>query len=153
LPLLSATAASPKPDTVSPHPLAGSETAPNRGPAARPLRVLLVEDHGDTARIMSRLLTRRGYEVHTAGDVTTALGVAGSQRFDLVISDLGLPDRSGLELIGELRAAGHTMPAIALSGYGQEEDIQRSRLAGFSMHLTKPVDFEQFYRAIATVMQ
>jgi DNA-binding response OmpR family regulator len=113
--------------------------------------VLLVEDHGDTAHIMSRLLKRRGYEVHTAGDVTTALEIAGRQDFDLLISDLGLPDRSGVELIRELRAKGHNLAAIALSGYGQEEDVTRSREAGFAAHLTKPVDFEQFYRTIADV--
>lgn len=120
---------------------------------SRPLRVLLVEDHGDTARIMSRLLARQGYETATAGDVATALEMAARMDFDLVISDLGLPDRNGLELIQELRAEGRTMPAIALSGYGQEEDVRRCHEAGFNAHLTKPVNSEQFFRTIATLAE
>jgi PAS domain S-box-containing protein len=117
----------------------------------RHLEVLLVEDHGDTARVLARILTRRGYRVETAGDVAAALEVASHRRFDLLISDLGLPDRSGLELISELRLRGQTLPAIALSGYGQEEDVKRSREAGFTVHMIKPVNFDQFYNAIAAV--
>ena len=77
--------------------------------------------------------------VETAGDVATALELAGRHPFDLLISDLGLPDGSGHDLMRELRSRGHTFPGIALSGYGQEEDILRSREAGFAAHLTKPV--------------
>lgn len=143
----------PAPAAAPAQPATGPMVGKRQDPVVRPLRVLLVEDHGDTARIMSQLLTRRGYEVHSAADVATALEVAGRHSFDLLISDVGLPDRSGLELIGELRARGLTMPAIALSGYGQEEDIQRSRRAGFCTHLTKPVNFEQFYQAITAVVQ
>ncbi len=66
---------------------------------------------------------------------------------------LGLPDRSGVELVRELRSRGQRLPAIALSGYGQEEDVNRSREAGFNAHLTKPVDFEHFYRVIADMAQ
>jgi signal transduction histidine kinase len=120
--------------------------------AQRPVRVLLVEDHGDTARIMTRLLTRQGYVVMAAGDVAKALELAGQQPFDVLISDLGLPDQSGVELLRELRRRGQTLPAIALSGYGQEEDVQRSRDAGFTAHLTKPVIFEQLDNAIAAAL-
>jgi two-component system CheB/CheR fusion protein len=122
-------------------------------PPARPLNVLLVEDHGDTARIMSRLLARQGYRVKTAADVATAIELAVQQEFDLLVSDLGLPDRSGLDLIRELRSRGQRLPAIALSGYGQEEDVRRSHEAGFDAHLIKPVDFEQFYRTVARVAE
>jgi PAS domain S-box-containing protein len=119
--------------------------------AGRELRILLVEDHGDTARIMSRMLQARGYRVQTAGDVATALELARHEPFDLLLSDLGLPDRSGLELMQELRGLGFTFPAIALSGYGQEEDIYRSREAGFTQHLTKPVNMAHLEQAIRRV--
>jgi two-component system CheB/CheR fusion protein len=119
--------------------------------ATRSLRILLVEDHGDTARIMHRLLMRDGHCVERAGDVATALAMANRQRFDLLISDLGLPDRSGLDLMCELRARGSRMPGIALSGYGQEEDIRRSKEAGFGAHLTKPTSPDRLAEVIATI--
>jgi CheY-like chemotaxis protein len=110
------------------------------GAAPRRLKILLVEDHGDTARIMKRLLAAPGHLVRTAGDVATALQVAGSDCFDLLISDLGLPDGSGLDVMRQLRQRGCEMPGIALSGYGRDEDVQHSLDAGFATHLTKPVD-------------
>ena len=97
------------------------------------------------------LLTAEGHTVETAGDVATARELAGRQAFDLLISDLGLPDGSGHELMHELRSGGHRFPGIALSGYGQEEDIQRSREAGFAAHLTKPASREAIIEAVAAV--
>jgi CheY-like chemotaxis protein len=123
-----------------------------RGPAvSRPLEILLVEDHGDTARILQRMLQAKGHRVETAGDVATALERMQERSFDLLLSDLGLPDRSGLELRQELHQMGRDMPSIALSGYGQDEDIRRSREAGFAEHLTKPVNFGQLEAAIGRV--
>lgn len=124
-----------------------------RAQATRKLQILLVEDHGDTARIMKKMLERKGHEVQTAGDLATALQSATQQRFDLLISDLGLPDGSGLNLMHELRARGQTLPAIALSGYGQEHDIAESRAAGFTVHLTKPTNLQQLREAIAAVLR
>ena len=103
----------------------------------RGLRILLVEDHGDTARIMSRLLRAQGHTVEHAGDVATALKLAGEQTFDVLLSDLGLPDGSGLDIIRGLRARGLEWPGIALSGYGMEEDVRRSREAGFVAHIIR----------------
>ena len=103
-------------------------------------RVLLVEDHGDTAEMMVTLLELIGYEVATVGDVATALETLARDRCDILISDLGLPDRSGIELIRELRAGGNLVPAIALTGYGLQSDLEQSRDAGFGAHLVKPVD-------------
>ncbi|HWB61169.1 MAG TPA: PAS domain S-box protein [Chthoniobacteraceae bacterium] len=106
------------------------------------LRLLLVEDHESTLRVLSRLLTRAGHRVVAAGSIADARRAASIQPFDLVISDLGLPDGTGLELMEALRKT-HGLGGIALSGYGMEADIERSREAGFIAHLTKPVDFQQ----------
>jgi PAS domain S-box-containing protein len=101
--------------------------------------ILLVEDHADTRRMMARVLTTLGCTVQTAGTVAEALELAGRQRFDLMVSDLGLPDASGFELMREVKAK-HHLRGIALSGYGMDEDIARSKDAGFEAHLTKPVN-------------
>jgi two-component system CheB/CheR fusion protein len=130
---------------------ARSTEHPEARPVPRPLRIMLVEDHGDTARIMSRMLTRQGHEVQTAGDVASALRLTAEERFDLLISDLGLPDGSGHDLLRKLRASGQSLPAIALSGYGQQEDIQQSRAAGFAVHVIKPINAQQLYAAVHAV--
>ena len=117
----------------------------------RPLRILLVEDHGDTAVMMQCLLVTQGHEVETAGDVSTAVTLAESRPFDLLVSDLGLPDGSGVDLMRTLRQRGHALPGVALSGFGQDEDIRRSREAGFAAHLTKPASPERLLEVIDDV--
>jgi signal transduction histidine kinase len=117
----------------------------------RARRILLVEDNGDTAATMKMLLEAFGYEVETAGDVRQALQAIESAKFDLLISDLGLPDRSGIELMQELRQRRHTLKGIALSGYGQEEDMRRSKDAGFAVHLIKPVDADLLMETIGSI--
>ena len=117
-----------------------------------PVRLLLVEDHADTARVMANLLSGEGYAVQTAGDVASALELARRNRFDVIISDLGLPDGSGLDLMRAIRADGCAVRAIALSGYGMEEDVRKSREAGFLEHLTKPVDVERLAGTIRRVL-
>jgi CheY-like chemotaxis protein len=124
-----------------------AETKP---PRARRLRLLLVEDHPDTSRVMTRLLRSLDHDVHAVGDVRAALRTAERQRFDLVISDIGLPDGSGLELMRQLRER-YQLKGIALSGYGREDDMRRSREAGFDAHVTKPIDFDSLAAAIADV--
>jgi signal transduction histidine kinase/CheY-like chemotaxis protein len=116
--------------------------------APRRLKILLVEDHGDTARLMSRVLQMDGHEVHKAVDVAAGLAAAGEQAFDLILSDLGLPDGSGLELIRKLRRAGHTCKAIAVSGYGTDHDRRQSQEAGFDAHITKPASIEHLRAVI-----
>lgn len=125
-------------------------TAPSKR-ASRPLRILLVEDHGVTSKMMRWVLTEDGHDVMTAGDVATALELAEQHAFDLLVSDLGLPDGSGHDLMRQLRRRRHELPAIALSGYGQEEDIRHSRDAGFATHLTKPASRERLLEAVAAV--
>jgi len=100
--------------------------------------ILLVEDHLATLQTVSSVLRRWGYQVTTAGSATDALKAAATQTFDLLISDLGLPDGTGMELMDKLRSE-YGLRGIALSGYGMEEDIQRSREAGFVAHLVKPI--------------
>jgi len=104
------------------------------------LRILLVDDHYDTRMIMGRMLGMRGYQVTEAGSVQQALAAAREKEFDLLISDLGLPDGSGHDLMEKIRAE-RPLEGIVLSGYGADSDIEKSRAAGFRTHLTKPVDF------------
>lgn len=110
-------------------------------------RVLLVEDHPDTLMAQAITLRKRGYEVKTAVDATTALAVAASGPLDLVISDVRLPDRSGLELMRELSAQ-HHLKGIALSGSASEDDVRRGREAGFVKHLMKPVPPERLIEVV-----
>ena len=117
---------------------------------APPLHVLLVEDHVDSARVLVRLLGTMGYTVTHAKDVETALRCANEKSFDLLISDLGLPDGSGHDLMRQL-AEHKPIRGIALSGYGMDIDVVRSREAGFQEHLTKPVNIEQLQSAIERV--
>jgi signal transduction histidine kinase/ActR/RegA family two-component response regulator len=105
---------------------------------ARP-RILLVDDHVDSVRPIQLFLEAIGYQVTTAESVEAALRTAAQEEFDLLVSDIGLPDGSGEDLLRLLREKGHDFPSIALSGYGMEEDIARSRAAGFQVHLVKPV--------------
>jgi two-component system CheB/CheR fusion protein len=120
--------------------------APPRRPSTPPelrkvgLSVLLVEDHVDSAQLMRELLELSGHRVEQACSITDALQLSENDSFDLLISDLGLPDGSGLELVRLLRGGGKVRHAIALSGYGMEEDLRRSREAGFEEHLVKPVN-------------
>jgi CheY-like chemotaxis protein len=114
---------------------------------AKSLRILLVDDHEDTARAMGRLLKQLGHEVTLADSVGGALGAFAVQTFDVLVSDIGLPDGSGLDLMKRIRQL-HRVRGIALSGFGMEEDVQRSRDAGFSDHLTKPISFQRLEAAI-----
>jgi CheY-like chemotaxis protein len=114
------------------------------------LRVLLVEDNADTLRLMTRLFLRRGYQVTPAADLATALEAARERAFDLLISDIGLPDGSGLDLMRQLRSRS-AVKGIALSGYGMEDDYRKSREAGFTLHLIKPVDFPALEDALRRV--
>jgi PAS domain S-box-containing protein len=111
------------------------------------LKILLVEDHADTARALVRLLERRGYSVRAAGTMAAGLSAIGEESFDLLICDIGLPDGTGLDLIQQVRRTAKT-PALALSGFGMEEDIARAKAAGFGGHLPKPVNFQQLEAAI-----
>ena len=114
------------------------------------LRLLVVEDHEDTARVLGRLLRASGHEVKTAGSVAAALELVASQPFDLVVSDIGLPDATGHDLMREIRAK-HGLKGIAMTGYGMDEDIRKSFDAGFVDHIVKPVNVAQLEAVIQRV--
>lgn len=106
------------------------------------IQILFVEDHEDTAQVLGRILENAGFDVSHAGSLSQARALAAGRRFDLLISDLGLPDGSGLELMSALRDA-QGLSGIALSGFGTDEDVAASAAAGFAAHLTKPVDWDR----------
>ena len=108
--------------------------------------VLLVEDHADSAEALELGLSSAGYRVIVATSVRSALSHRDEQ-FDVVVSDLGLPDGSGLEVMRGLRAR-WAVPGIALSGFGAASDVEASRDAGFQRHLVKPVDLSQLMESI-----
>ncbi|RYD84680.1 MAG: response regulator [Verrucomicrobiaceae bacterium] len=114
-------------------------------------RILLVDDHADTRNTLSRLLSRAGYDVTTADCVSSALQKAMEKEFDLLISDIGLPDGTGRDLMNELNTR-FSLPGIAFSGFGMEGDVRQSLDAGFSAHLTKPVDFQQLKNEMARAL-
>jgi len=113
----------------------------------RALKILLVDDHHDTCAALEKLLARRGYLVAISHDVRSAMEAAARNEFDLLISDIALPDGTGMDLMMQLRAVAN-VPGIAISGFGNNGDIERSLQAGFSEHLTKPIRLENLEAAI-----
>jgi CheY-like chemotaxis protein len=118
----------------------------NRRPE-QPLRLLIVEDHVATLDVLSRLLRRAGHTVVTASTLAEARAAAAAQSFDGLVSDVGLPDGTGIELMEELRST-YGLSGIVLSGYGMEEDLRRSRDVGFVAHLVKPVNISELRREL-----
>ena len=137
-------------DARSPAPVGVPSDGAAKGPA-RKGHLLVVDDHRDTCLGMKMLLERKGYQITLAHTADQAIRKARAEKFDLLISDIGLPDRSGYELMKELRAT-NSMRGIALSGFGMENDINQARAAGFSEHLTKPVNFDRLDEAIRSLL-
>ena len=119
--------------------------------AAGHLRVLLVEDHPDTREVLAGLLHTANYAVKAASSVAAALQLAAAERFDVVVSDLGLPDGTGYELMKQLRDC-YGIKGIALSGYGMDQDQRRSREVGFLDHVVKPVNVSQLVAVIQRIV-
>ena len=113
-----------------------------RKPERQGMRILLVEDHEDTNRSLTNLLRRRGYQVQSALDFQSALDLSSKVQFDVLISDLALPDGSGIDLVQKLQST-RPVIGIALTGFGMEEDIRKGREAGFHYHLVKPIDLNR----------
>lgn len=130
-----------------------ASVAPWAAPAAgNARRILIVEDHAPTRQSLGVALRRRGFEVLHAGTSAEAEDLAKTHRLDVIISDIGLPDEDGYACLQRLRALQPTVPGIALSGYGMEEDLARSQEAGFDQHLTKPINIQALDRALTHVL-
>src|SRR5256714_3977708 len=115
--------------------------------AQQALKILLVDDHHDTCAALEKLLARRGHLVAVTHDVRSAMEAAVRNKFDLLISDIALPDGTGMDLMMQLRAIAN-VPGIAISGFGNNGDIERSLQAGFSEHLIKPIKLDNLEAAI-----
>jgi len=115
--------------------------------ARQALKILLVDDHQDTCAALEKLLARRGHLVAVSHDVRSAMEAAARNKFDLLISDIALPDGTGMDLMMQLRAIAN-VPGIAISGFGNDVDIGRSLQAGFSEHLIKPIKLDNLEAAI-----
>ena len=114
------------------------------------LRILVVEDHGDTRQTLARLLSHFGHQIAVADSVESALRTFRSQRFDAIVSDIGLPDGTGYEIIKQAKQR-YPVKAIALTGFGMDADLRRSKAAGFDFHLTKPVDFAELRTVLGEI--
>lgn len=107
--------------------------------------ILVVDDSSETTDMLSKLLEMDGAEVHTARGGMEALAIAGESEFDLVISDISMPEMDGYQLLQELRRLPQmaTVPALALTGFGRVSDIDRAHREGFTKHFTKPLDIDK----------
>jgi PAS domain S-box-containing protein len=117
---------------------------------SRKLHLLVVDDHADTRGVLSRLLIKCGHEVVTADCAPKALEILDRDKFDALISDIGLPETSGYELVRQAKQR-RPIKGIALSGLGMEEDVRRSLEAGFDHHLTKPINFQELQSVLDRV--
>ena len=134
----------PPPDAPSHHPYAFDgepRPAADSGAAAEPLRVLVVDDAPDVTEMIALMMSYAGYSVATAFSAAEALDAARTERFDAIISDIGMPGMSGYQLAEALRAlpAYRSTPLIAVTGFTQYEDRERARDAGFDDFLNKPI--------------
>ena len=114
------------------------------------LRILVVEDHGDTLQALSRLLTHFGHEISVAEGAQSAQEIIDSKEFDVVLCDIALPDGNGYDLIAEAKRK-RPVKAVAITGFGTEEDIRRGKEAGFDFHLVKPVDFHELRTVLGQI--
>ena len=111
---------------------------------------MVVEDHGDTLRVLARLLDHFGHEISMADGLQSALEIVESKELDVVLSDIRLPDGSGYEVIAQAKRK-QPVKGVALTRFDKEEDIRRSKEAGFDFYLTKPVDFHELRTVLAQV--
>lgn len=132
-------------ESVSPTPV------PAKHISGKGIHILLVEDHEPTRAGLTHLLLRRNYKVTSAGSLSEARELLQRGSFNILISDIGLPDGNGCDLMEESRDRWH-VKGIALTGYGMEEDVNRSYSAGFSAHLTKPIRIESLDDALTIAM-
>jgi CheY-like chemotaxis protein len=118
--------------------------------SVKSLRILIVEDHGETLHALSRLLSHFGHEISAANDAQNALNIINSKEFDVVLCDIALPDGNGYDLIAEAKRK-RPVKAVALTGFAATEDIERGKEAGFDFHLAKPVDFHELRTVLGQI--
>ena len=116
----------------------------------KPLRILLVEDHGETQRALSRLLSYFGHEISVADSIRSALEFVDAKKFDLVLSDIALPDGTGYDVISNAKQK-QQLKGVALTAFGTDQGVRRSREGGFDFHLTKPVGFYELRSVLSQV--
>ena len=133
--------------TLSPAEVATVPAEASNEASQQGLKILLVDDHHDTCAALEKLLVRRGHLVAATHNVRSAMEAAVHNKFDLLISDIALPDGTGMDLMIQLRAISK-IPGIAISGFGNNGDIERSLQAGFSEHLIKPIKLERLEAAM-----
>ena len=117
---------------------------------ARSLRILIVEDHADTLRVLASLLGHFGHEISTADSRQSAMRFLEAKKFDVLLSDIALPDGSGYEIVSHAKQT-QPVKAVALTGFDRDEDVERGKEAGFDFHLTKPVDFHELRNVLEKV--
>lgn len=144
----------PQPHRVEPKPATLEElespVAPLEG-----VKVLVVDDEQDARELIRRILTGCRAEVRVAGSVAEALTALDEFRPDLLLSDIGMPERDGFDLIRQLRSSGvnaQALPAVALTAFARAEDRRRALLAGFQVHIAKPVDPAELVATIASLL-
>jgi CheY-like chemotaxis protein len=132
-----------------------SAAQPGGFPALTARRVLVVDDNRDSAMSLALLLKLAGNETHTAFDGLSAVEAAEKYKPDLVLMDIGLPKLNGYEACRRIRQQswGKNMILVALTGWGQDEDKEKSRTSGFSGHLVKPAELETLAKLLADVQQ
>ena len=139
------------------HPAQGNLAAPtlHRDIDLHDVRVLVVDDEADARALVRRLLEERGATVTTNSSAAEALASIHAQRFDVLVSDIGMPEEDGYALIRKVRAIpterGGTIPAVALTAYARSEDRMKAVLAGFQMHVTKPVEPAELLTMVASL--
>jgi CheY-like chemotaxis protein len=115
------------------------------------VNILLVEDHTDTRRVLSSLLGRSGHEILAANGVIDALQILSTTRVNVLLSDLGLADGDGLDLVVKAKTLQPKIKAIALTARGSSHDFERGKKAGFDHYLTKPFDFHELRTLLSMV--
>jgi CheY-like chemotaxis protein len=136
-------------------PLAGQDSVPEK-PRLADAKVLVVDDEPDTRELLRTVLALEGAQVRVAGSVREALAAVSEGRPDLIISDIGMPAEDGFGLLAKLRAlppeVGGDVPAVALTAHATAEDVERSRAAGYELHLTKPIERGSVVAALASLL-
>jgi len=118
--------------------------------SGKSLRILVVEDHSDTLQALSRLLNYFGHDISTADNARSALDMIKAKEFDAVLCEIALPDGNGYDVVVEAKRKG-SVKAVAISGFGARDDVERGRKAGFDFYLAKPVDFHELRSVLGQI--